>query len=155
MSRKKSLCLGLSAILLAGCASGGRRPPAVDPDSLYARLGELNGVARATDAMVNHVLSDPVILENKQLQQRAKPENVPGLKVQITVLIASRSGGPYQYTGQSMKEAHRGMEVTEAQWAAFMKDCADGLDEAKVPARERQGVLDLFASMKADIVERE
>jgi hemoglobin len=125
----------------------------VDPNSLYARIGGLNGMARAVDAMVNHVLSDTVILANQQLRMRAKPENVPGLKVQITNLMSSMTGGPESYGGRSMKDAHRGMGVTEAQWTAFMQDCSDGLDEAKVAAREKQEVLDLFTSMKQDIVE--
>ena len=85
----------------------------IDPNSLYARIGGLNGLARAVDAMVNHVLSDSVILANQQLRMRAKPENVPGLKVQITNLMSSITGGPESYGGRSMKDAHRGMGVTE------------------------------------------
>jgi hemoglobin len=148
----KVITMALVAALTAGCVST-RKPKAVDPGSLYARIGGLNGLARATDAMVNRVLTDKVILENSELQMRAKPENVPGLKVQITNLLGSLTGGPETYGGRSMKEAHRGMGVTEAQWAAFMKACADGLDDAKVAAREKQDVLALFASMKGDIVE--
>jgi len=157
------LVLALLVVTCVGC--GRSQQPAtdapsptvkqasVDPNSLYARIGGLNGTARAVDAMVNHVLSDTVILANRQLKMRAKPENVPGLKVQITNLISSMTGGHESYGGRSMKDAHRGMGVTEAQWTAFMQDCSDGLDEAKVAAREKQEVLDLFTSMKRDIVE--
>ena len=151
----KWLALAMATLVCMGC--GGSHPSAerksVDPNSLYARMGGLNGTARAVDAMVNHVLGDTVILANPQLQMRAKPENVPGLKVQITNLMGSLTGGPETYGGRTMKEAHRGMGVTQAQWNAFMKDCGDGLDEAKIAAKERQEVLDLFASMKSDIVE--
>jgi len=151
----KLLSLMLAAVICVGCSASNRETArkTIDPNSLYARIGGLNGMARAVDAMVNHVLGDTVILANKQLQMRAKPENVPGLKVQITNLVSSMTGGPETYGGRSMKEAHRGMGVTEAQWSAFMEDCAKGLDEAKIAAREKQDVLDLFASMKHDIVE--
>ncbi len=151
----KLLRLMLAAVVCVGCGASNRENArkTVDPNSLYARIGGLNGMARAVDAMVNHVLSDTVILANKQLQMRAKPENVPGLKVQITNLMSSMTGGLETYGGRSMKEAHRGMGVTEAQWNAFMEECGNGLDEAKVAAREKQDILALFASMKHDIVE--
>lgn len=153
--KSRLLELALAVLICAGLGCSPQRVETknVDPNSLYARIGGLNGMARAVDAMVNHVLGDKTILENKQLQMRAKPENVPGLKVQITNLMSSMTGGPETYSGRTMKDAHRGMAITEAQWAAFMNECAIGLDEAKVAAREKKDVLDLFASMKKDIVE--
>src|SRR5437870_8381543 len=80
----KLLSLMLAAVICVGCSASNRETArkTIDPNSLYARIGGLNGMARAVDAMVNHVLGDTVILANKQLQMRAKPENVPGLKVQ-------------------------------------------------------------------------
>jgi hemoglobin len=152
-SRLLELALGALICVGFGCSPQRAEPKKIDPNSLYARIGELNGMARAVDAMVNHVLGNKVILENKQLLMRAKPENVPGLKVQITNLLSSMTGGPETYSGRSMKDAHRNMGITEAQWAAFMMECAIGLDEAKVAAREKQEILDLFTSMKKDIVE--
>ena len=151
--RNPFLPLAVLICVALGCSPQRVATKNVDPNSLYARIGGLNGMARAVDAMVNHVLGDQTILENKQLQMRAKPENVPGLKVQITNLMSSMTGGPETYSGRTMKDAHRGMAITEAQWAAFMNECAIGLDEAKVAAREKKDVLDLFASMKKDIVE--
>jgi hemoglobin len=153
MNAMRRLAAAAVAAALTGCCGQEKTSGPPDPNSLYARIGGLNGLARATDAMVNRVLTDEVILQNRELQMRAKPENVPGLKVQITNLLSSLTGGPEFYGGKSMKEAHLGMGVTEAQWEAFMKACAAGLDDAKVAAKEKQEVLDLFASMKADIVE--
>jgi hemoglobin len=136
--------------LLAGCASGERQ---TDPNSLYMRMGGLNGMARATEEMVNRVLTDPEILANVELQKRAKPENVPGIKVQITNLLSSLSGGPETYHGRSMKEAHRGMHVTQKQWYAFVKDCRAGMEAAKIGAKEIEEMVAILESMKPEIVE--
>jgi hemoglobin len=135
---------------LAGCSSGEKQ---ADPSSLYARMGGLNGMARATDEMVNRVLTDPVILANVELQKRAKPENVPGIKVQITNLLSSLAGGPETYHGKSMVEAHRGMQVTEQQWYAFVKDCRDGMVAAKIGGKEIEEMVVILESMKPEIVE--
>ena len=85
----KLLSLMLAAVICVGCSASNRETArkTVDPNSLYARIGGLNGMARAVDAMVNHVLGDTVILANKQLQMRAKPENVPGLKVRVVNVV--------------------------------------------------------------------
>jgi len=138
------------AMALAGCASGEKQP---DPNSLYARMGGLNGVALATEEMVNRVLTDPEILANVELQKRAKPGNVPGIKVQITNLLAGLAGGPETYHGRSMVDAHKGMQVTEKQWYAFIKACRDGMVAAKIGAKEVEEMVVILESMKPEIVE--
>jgi hemoglobin len=138
-------------LLAAGCS--GSSPKSADPTSLFSRLGGLNGVALLTDDIINRLLSDPEILANKTLQMRARPENVPGLKVQITMLLANLTGGPYEYKGKSMKEAHAGMGVDETQWAAFIRDVRASCDHLKVPKRETDEFVAMFESMKKDIVE--
>lgn len=148
--RLKNFIAALALAALAGCASGEKQP---DPNSLYARMGGLNGMARATEEMVNRVLTDPEILANVELQKRAKPENVPGIKVQITNLLSSLAGGPETYHGRSMKDAHRGMQVTEKQWYAFVKDCRAGMEAAKIGAKEVEEMVVILESMKPEIVE--
>jgi hemoglobin len=143
--------LPLLPFLAAGCS--GTAQSSADPTSLFSRLGGLNGVALLTDDIINRLLTDPEILANKTLQMRAKPENVPGLKVQITMLLANLTGGPYEYKGKSMKEAHAGMGVDGKQWAAFIRDVRASCDHLKVPKREADEFVAMFESMKKDIVE--
>ena len=84
---------------------------------------------------------------------RAKPENVPGIKVQITVLLSDLAGGPFTYSGKSMKEAHKGMAVDEKQWAAMLKDVRGALEKLNVPAKEGEEFVALIEAMRGDIVE--
>ncbi|MEK7469697.1 MAG: group 1 truncated hemoglobin [Planctomycetota bacterium] len=146
----KGFVAAVALLAFAACSSGEKQP---GPDSLYARMGGLNGIARATDEMVNRVLTDPEILANVELQKRAKPENVPGIKVQITNLLAGLAGGPETYHGRSMKDSHRGMQVTEKQWYAFIKDCRAGMEAAKIGGKEIEEMVVILERMKPEIVE--
>ena len=139
-------------LLAAGCGGAPDRKP-VDPNCLYMRLGGLNGMAALSDEIVNRLLTDPEILANTQLQMRARPENVPGIKVQITVLLSDLAGGPFTYSGKSMKEAHQGMAVDEKQWQAMLKDVRASLEKLKVPAKEGEEFVALIEAMRGDIVE--
>src|SRR5437867_11563382 len=71
----KLLSLMLAAVICVGCSASNRETArkTADPNSLYARIGGLNGMARAVDAMVNYVRGDTVMRGNKQISRRAQP----------------------------------------------------------------------------------
>ena len=51
-----------------------------------------------------------------------------------------------------MKETHKGMKITDAEWDATVEALSKALDKHKVPADQKQELIGLLASMKADIV---
>jgi hemoglobin len=57
------------------------------------------------------------------------------------------------YTGRDMKISHKGMKISEADWAAFLGHLNATLDAFKVPPTERSEVVAFMQSLKADIVE--
>jgi hemoglobin len=57
------------------------------------------------------------------------------------------------YTGRDMKISHKGMKISEADWAAFLGHLNATLDAFKVPPTERSKVVAFMQSLKADIVE--
>lgn len=61
---------------------------------------------------------------------------------------------PCRYTGAGMVDAHRGMNITEAEFNAVVDDLVKSLDKFKVPAPEKTELLTALASMKAQIVGR-
>jgi hemoglobin len=46
--------------------------------------------------------------------------------------ICRAGGGPFTYTGKSMKEAHQDMGVTTADFNAVVEDLVKALDKLKV-----------------------
>lgn len=57
------------------------------------------------------------------------------------------------YTGRDNKTSHKGMGITEADWDVFMGHLNDTLNEFAVPDREKQDVVDVIESTRADIVD--
>jgi hemoglobin len=70
----------------------------------------------------------------------------------IDFLCAS-AGGPLLYVGRDMKTSHRGMNISESDWHAFIGHVEATLDSFKVPAGERAEMLAFVNSIKSDIVE--
>jgi hemoglobin len=68
--------------------------------------------------------------------------------------ICAGTGGPCKYTGRDMKSAHRGMNITEAQFNALVEDLVKTLDNLNVPAKEKGELLAILGPMKPDIVGR-
>jgi hemoglobin len=67
--------------------------------------------------------------------------------------LCASAGGPLYYTGRDMKTSHRGMKISEADWAAFLGHVNATLDAFRVPPPKRDEVLAFLRSTKADIVE--
>ena len=164
MKRKRlPLTLALFAWLsLAACGASKVPPPAdpqvagvdagpVQPDgaspqqTLYERLGRQEGINAIGDIFLKKLKADPRIaafFKNKR--------DLVSLKKQLCQL----SGGPCQYTGKDMKSAHRGMEITGAQFDAFIEDFKLALAEKGVSPQDESDLLATLTPMRADIVER-
>jgi hemoglobin len=129
-------------------------PAAATPaaKSLYDRLGGLYPIAALTDVYIDRLLADPVITANKDIVAGLGAGHVPGLKFQVTALVAQVTGGPVQYTGRGMKEVHARMQIGEQEWAAAAADFQVILDQFQVPAAEQKELLDIILATKPDIV---
>jgi hemoglobin len=55
--------------------------------------------------------------------------------------------------GRDMKLSHKGMGITEDEWAIFMRHVAAALDSIGVAAREKAEFLQSADGLKWDIVE--
>ena len=66
--------------------------------------------------------------------------------------VCNATGGPCYYTGRDMKTTHTGMGITEAHWNLAAGHLVATLVKFNVPAKEKDEVLALVSSMKADIV---
>ena len=70
----------------------------------------------------------------------------------LTDLVCQASGGPCKYTGRSMKDVHRGMDISNAEFDDMMNDMSKTLDKFQLPPREHNDVMSLLVSMRGDIV---
>jgi hemoglobin len=146
-----AVCLGvLSALAITGSPS-----PVAAQDgghSLYDRLGGIYAISLVVDDFIDRIVDNEVLNANPQIYAARKPERFPGLKFQVATMVCQATGGPCEYTGQSMKEAHAGMQITEAEWQALAADFKASLDHFGVPEAEQQELFAIVESTKGDIV---
>jgi hemoglobin len=121
------------------------------PKSLYERLGNKEGIAKVVDTFLKNVLADKVIA--KRFAKVKKPDE---LKAKLTDFIAVTAGcSDCKYEGKNMKDAHKGMKITAAEWDAIVQDLGAALEENKVGKEEQNDLVAALGQIRADIVEVE
>lgn len=118
--------------------------------SLYERLGGYDAIATVANDLLPRMQADA------QLGRFYQHRGEDGLRRSRQLLIdflCSSAGGPLYYTGRDMKITHKGMKISESDWSAFLGYLNATLDALQVPQSERNEVVALMQSTKADIVE--
>jgi len=122
-------------------------------ESLYSRLGGIAGVATVVDDFIERILVNPVLNANPHLKTANETANKAGFKYMVAELVASATGGPQKYTGKSMKQAHKNMQITDKEWDAFAGDFKATLDKFTVPPKEQGELFAIVGSLKGDVVQ--
>jgi hemoglobin len=69
-----------------------------------------------------------------------------------TLWLCEASGGPFQYTGKDMHEAHKDLHITPEEFDEVGVEIASALDHFGVPDREKQEVLAAIVARKPEVV---
>lgn len=137
---------------LAACAAPVPRvpAPAARPapasGTLYRELGGIEAITKVVDvflAKVDNDLRINLFFENTDHKD---------LRNLVIEQLCEATGGPCKYSGRTMEEAHSGLNLTDADFAAFVEDLVATLDELKVPKASQDKLLALLAPMKPQIV---
>ena len=156
MRGKLALRVGLMilAVLLCGMLRPERPAQAQSSSaapSLYKRLGGYDAIAAVTDDFLGRLAAD------KQMSRffvGVSADSLRKLRQHVVDQLCEASGGPCYYFGRSMKTIHAGLGITESDWQITVKHLTATVDKFKVPDKERNEILTLFASLKSDIVEK-
>jgi hemoglobin len=66
--------------------------------------------------------------------------------------ICEQAGGPFQYTGKELGDAHAVLHITSVEFDEVGAEIAAALDHFGVPEREKQEVLDVIVANEPDVV---
>lgn len=123
--------------------------------TLYERLGGIFAIAAVVDNFSDRLLKNPKIVEaNSELHEwhtAAYTGRLPGLKWLRTLWLASLAGGPFQYTGRELRDAHFDLKISPAVFDEVAAELSRTLDDFKVPEREKGEVLGAFAGWKGEV----
>lgn len=125
-------------------------PEPPKPKSLYERLGGKEAIAKVVDSFIKNVAGNDA---TKKRFAKLPKERIEKFRENLIAQICKESGGDCEYKGKPMKEAHKGMKITEVEWNATVAALKAALDEHKVGDNEQNDLIAAIAPMKDDIVE--
>lgn len=128
-------------LLVAACAT----PPSAPP-SLYQRLGGEPVVSKVVDQLIDRSASDA------RTARSFKDVKLARVKEKLVEQICQLAGGGCKYTGDPMREVHKGLKNTDAEFALLVQFLRDALAANGVGEREKNELLRLLAPMKREIV---
>ena len=116
--------------------------------SLFEKLGGAGAIDAAVDIFYRKVLADDRIshffdtidMENQRVKQKA--------------FLTMAFGGPNDYTGKDMREAHKHMNLTEEHFNAVAENLVATLKELNVGEDDINEVVNVALSVKDDVLNK-
>jgi hemoglobin len=120
--------------------------------TLYERLGGVYAISAVVDYFSDQLLErDTLEGQNpyiKDWNENKAGYRLPGLKFLRTLWLCAIAGGPFEYTGLSLGDAHFDFQFTGGEFDDVAAVLADSLDHFGVPSAEKEEVLAAFAAYK-------
>jgi hemoglobin len=117
------------------------------PASLYDRLGRFEGITRIVDDVMDAHLANPAIGTRFR-----NARDLPRAKRMAVEFFCAGTGGPQAYTGKNLAEAHRGMNIDEAEYMAAMDDILAALSKHRIDEATQNEVTAVLYSMKEQVL---
>lgn len=117
------------------------------PASHYDRLGGAPAIREAVDRFYRLVLADD------ELTHYFEHAAVPEVKRHQVLLLSQVLGGPTDYQGRDLGEAHRGLGITDAHYDQVVGHLVSVLVELGADDDALAAAAAVVAGVKPDIVE--
>jgi hemoglobin len=124
-----------------------------DKKTLWDRLGGEENVTKIVDDFTKAAGSDKKVNFFRMGIKDLGEVDVPRFKRQMMYFISAHTDGPYQYKGKSMKDAHKGMLITDEEFDATAQHLRDALKKNGVAPDDIKAVMDVVEKTRKDIVE--
>ena len=119
--------------------------------SLYERLGGVNSIAMVVDRFSDQIVANQKLDVNPNLKQWKTKGQLEGLKFMRTLWICQAAGGPFQYTGRDMHEAHKHLHITSGEFDEVEAEISRALDHFGVAEREKRELLAAVVAHKGEV----
>ncbi|CAM3939758.1 group I truncated hemoglobin [Roseateles saccharophilus] len=145
-----ALALGLPVPARAQSAPGQGGPTVIRArdDALYRELGGQEAIRRFTDDFYDRMLKDA------RIAHFFDGINAAYLKGALADYFCVSAGGPCDYDGVSMHNAHAGLGITKGDFDALVEDLQQAMDAAGLPFATQNRLLARLAFHHRDIVTR-
>lgn len=113
---------------------------------IYERIGYQSGVETVVDYFLANVAGD------ERVNGRFADTDMDTLRGHLIDQVCEATEGPCTYKGKSMREAHAGMGITEAEFAIIAGHFAAAMEQAGVGASDHATIMSVLSAMQDDIV---
>ena len=113
---------------------------------LYERIGAQDGIATVVDGFLGKVGADD------RVNGRFADTDMPKLRGLLIEQVCEATGGPCKYSGKNMLDAHKGMNITEAEFGIIAAHFAAAMSDAGVDVEDNGTIMGVLAGMHDDIV---
>ena len=117
-------------------------------DSLYRAFGEKAGIAALMTDLVGRAKADP------QIGRYFKETKASVLAESLTGQVCKVSGGPCDYEGAPMKQAHQDLEIDRVAFNRLVELLQDAMNARGIAFGDQNRLLALLAPMHRDIITR-
>lgn len=115
-------------------------------ETLYEKLGGEAAITAVVDGFYERVLADD------SLVQFFEDANMQALRAHQVQFFSSVTGGPVEYTGDDMHEAHAHLDITHEHFGSVATHLQGTLEELDVPDEHIDEVVGAVAELEDDIV---
>ena len=134
----KTIALTFAALTLAGVAHA--------EDTLFADMGGKDVITRVANDTADNFLADP------RIKATFDNTNMDRFRVLLAQQFCVVAGGDCTYTGRSMKDTHKGLHLTNADFNAVVEDLQKAMDKDGIGFATQNRFLARLAPMQHDIV---
>lgn len=119
--------------------------------TLFERLGGTEGITKIVDDVIDTHMKNPAV-NVRFLPYLETPEKLAVIKKHSVDFFSAGSGGPVTYAGRDMPEAHRGMNISHAEYMHVMDDIFIVLNNHQIDEATQKDVLSILWSLKGMII---
>ena len=121
--------------------------------TLFERLGGTEGITLIVDDTVENHMNNPNI-NARFLPFKDKPEQIAIIKQHTIDFFSAGSGGSAIYSGKDMVSAHKGMNISHAEYMHVIDDIFAALDKNAIDEDTKKDVLAILWSLKGMIISK-
>jgi len=119
--------------------------------SLYDRLGGSVGIANLVDDIIENHITNPAV-KARFLPIKDDADYFAKTRQHLIEFLAAGSGGPEVYTGKDMTPAHKGMNISKAEYLDVIDDIMKALNKNHMDEQTQKDVLAIAYSLKDQII---
>jgi len=128
-------------------------PKEIVEKTIYEKLGGAEGVSVIVDDIVEQHIKNEHI-KHYFIPLKENPEYFNQFKQHVKDFLSSGTGGKEEYKGRDMSTAHKGLNLSEADFLHAIDDILLVLDTHKIDRGSRNEILATLYSMKGNVIKQ-